>query len=173
MTEQANHARVLWEKDQLKNLILDFGWALDSGDWDLYRSCLHDRVLIDFERLTGFPEVEVSAADWTEFARHALTPVRRHHSYTNFRIDVFEETARARVHMVARHFHSTDNGAAENTQYGWYEFTFTRTAGGAWKMSRVRHSFQWVSGNAGLFDFSKEPVASAAARVFHPGNRVS
>lgn len=173
MTEQQGHTQVLWEKDRLTNLILDFGWALDSGDWDLYQSCLHDRVRIDFERLTGFPEVEVSAADWTDFARHALTPVRRHHSYTNFRIEVFEDRAQARVHMVARHFLSTDNGSAENTQYGWYEFEFTRTAIGDWKISRVRHSFQWVAGNAGLFDFAKEPVASAAARVFDPDNCVS
>lgn len=173
MIEQQEDAKALSEKDRLQDLILDFGWALDSGDWDLYRSCLHDRVRIDFEGLTGFPEVEVAAADWTEFARHALSPLRRHHSYTNFRIKVSEATANARVHMVARHFRSTDNGSAENTQYGWYEFAFSRGGDSTWKISRVKHCLQWVSGNAGLFDFSKQPVASAAARVFHPGNCVS
>lgn len=159
---------MLVEKDRLTALILDFGWGLDAGDWDLYRSCLCDRILIDFERLTGFPETEVAADDWTDFARNALAPVRRHHGYTNIRIDLEGEAARARVHMVARHFLPTDNGAAENTQYGWYEFGFRRTPDG-WKMRRIRHWFQWVSGNAGLFDFSREPVAAAAARLFDPG----
>lgn len=171
--EAKDHLEVLWEKDQLMGLILDFGWALDSGDWDLYQSCLSDPVRIDFKRLTGVPEVEVSAADWTEFARHALMPVRRHHSYTNFRIEVAKHTASARVHMVARHFLPSDNGSAENTQYGWYEFAFIRGPDETWKIRRLKHSFQWVSGNAGLLDFTIEPVASAAARVFNAANMVS
>lgn len=169
----ADKADLLWEKDQLTALILDFGWALDSGDWPLYRACLHDPVRIDFERLTGFPEIEVAADDWTEFARLALMSVKRHHSYTNLRITIDGSVATARVHMIARHFLSTENGSAENTQYGWYEFAFTRAKDGHWQITRVKHWFQWVSGNAGLFDFSSGPVAEATGRVFNVANLVN
>ena len=169
----ADKADLLWEKDQLTALILDFGWALDAGDWTLYRACLHDPVRIDFERLTGFPEVEVGADDWTAFARLALAPAKRHHSYTNLRITIDGQVAAARVHMTARHFLSTDNGSAENTQYGWYEFGFARADDGRWQITRVKHWFQWVSGNAGLFDFSSGPVAEAMDSVFKPANLVS
>ncbi|RVT39156.1 nuclear transport factor 2 family protein [Sphingobium algorifonticola] len=161
----------LIEKDRLTQLIHEFGWGLDSGDWDLYRACLCDRVRIDFERLTGFPEVEVAADDWTDFARHALAPVRRHHAYSNIQITLDGHRAKARVHMTARHFLPSDNGAAHNTQYGWYDFDFVLMSQG-WKIAGVRHWFQWVSGNVGLFDFSREPVASAVARVFDPSRMV-
>ena len=44
---------LLWDKLAISELMNAFGRALDLQDWDLYRSCLCDSLVIDFQRLTG------------------------------------------------------------------------------------------------------------------------
>jgi hypothetical protein len=74
----------LWTRAEIERVMLNFGRALDVGDWKLYRSCFADRFRVNFERLTGQPEVHVDADLWTRFAELILSPVRRHHQYSNF-----------------------------------------------------------------------------------------
>jgi SnoaL-like domain len=170
MTPQ-DKAALLWERSEIERVMLNFGRALDRGDWELYRTCLADRIRVDFERLTGFPEVEVDAEAWARFAELALSPVRRHHQYSNFIARIDGDCATATTYMVARHFKMTDRGAAENTQYGWYDNSFEKH-GGVWKIARLSHQFCWVSGNDGLFDFAEPAVAAQMAIVFCDANRV-
>jgi hypothetical protein len=82
------------------------------------------------------------------------------------------DQAQAIIYMVARHWKATDTGAAEYTQNGWYENTFARIDG-QWKITRLLHTFQWVSGNGGLFDFSDPELIEVMKKVFAPENRVS
>lgn len=161
----------LWERAQIEEVMLDFGRALDRGDWALYRTCFAERIRVDFERLTGFPEIEVDADEWTRFAQLALEPVRRHHQYSNFSAQVDGDHAVAMIYMVARHFRMTDRGSAENTQYGWYENSFARR-NGRWCITRLSHHFQWVTGNDALFDFSEPELAAHMASLFCDANMV-
>jgi SnoaL-like domain len=158
---------LLWERSEIERVMLAFGRALDTGDWPLYRSCFADRIRVDFERLTGFPEIDIDADSWTRFAALALGQVRRHHQYSNFSVE-----AVAVIYMVARHFRMTDRGASENTQYGWYENSFSKQDG-QWKIVRLSHQFQWVSGNDALFDFSEPELAAQMATIFCDNNRVT
>jgi hypothetical protein len=164
-------ADLLWERAEVKQVMLDFGRALDTGNWDLYLSCLADRIRLDFERLTGFPEIEIGAEAWTRFAELALGPVRRHHQYSNFSVQIDGDRAQAVTYMVARHFKMTDRGASENTQYGWYDTSFEKQSG-AWKITRLSHQFSWVAGNDALLDFSDPELAAHMATVFCDGNRI-
>lgn len=168
----AARAAELWERGEVERTIVEFGRGLDDGDWELYRSTLIDTVEIDFSRLTGFPEVRVAADLWTRFAKLALSPVRRHHQYSNFLIDVEEGTATATVKMVARHWKETDRGAGENTQYGWYEFGL-RKEYARWKIARLKHHFEWISGNGALLDFADAAVNEVMVEIFAAGNRVN
>jgi hypothetical protein len=164
-------AALLWERSEIERVMLNFGRALDRGDWELYRRCFVDRIRVDFERLTGFPEIEVDADAWTYFAKLALSPVRRHHQYSNFMAHIDGDTATATTYMVARHFKMTDRGASDNTQYGWYDNMFAKQEG-IWKITRLSHHFSWVSGNDGLFDFAEPALAAQMAIVFCDANRV-
>ena len=103
---------ILWTRAEIERVMLDFGRALDLGDWKLYRSCFADRIQVDFERLTGNPEIHVDADLWTRFAEIILTPVRRHHQYSNFSVTIDGDTADATIYMLARHWKPTDTGAA-------------------------------------------------------------
>jgi hypothetical protein len=158
------------ESRAIEHVMLDFGRALDMGDWALYRSTFMDRIRVDFERLTGFAEIEVDAGEWTEFARLILSPVRRHHQYSNFRATINGNEATALTYMVARHMRLSDRGSSENTQYGWYENSFMRTDAG-WKISRLSHQFQWISGNDAMFDMNEPALAAQMAKVFCEANR--
>jgi SnoaL-like domain len=162
----------LWDRAQVEAVMLRFGRALDLGDWPAYRSCFADRFRVNFERLTGQPEVYVDADLWTRFAEVILSPVRRHHQYSNMTVAVEGDRAEAVIYMVARHWKATDGGCPEYTQIGWYENTFERL-GGEWKITRLLHTYEWVSGNGALFDFSDPVLVKTMAQVFAPENRVA
>jgi hypothetical protein len=169
MTE-AEKLALLWDERAITKTMLNFGRALDVGDWPLYRSTFTDTILVDFKRLTGYDEVKVPADDWTRFAELILSPVRRHHVYSNFHIDVDGDRAFAVVYMTARHWKATDLGVSEYNQYGWYDVHFVRE-GGRWLIARIKHDFQWVSGNNALFDMTEPQLAASMAKVFCEDNR--
>jgi SnoaL-like domain len=169
---QAQMIETLWARSQIEAVMLRFGRALDLGDWKAYRSCFADRFRVNFERMTGQPEVWVDADLWTRFAELILTPVRRHHQYSNLTVSLDGDKATAVIYMVSRHWKSTDTGTSENAQIGWYENTFAQIHG-EWKITRLLHTYQWISGNGALFDYSDPQLVAATAKVFAPENRVA
>jgi hypothetical protein len=126
---------------------------------------------VNFERLTGQPEVYVDADLWTRFAEVILSPVRRHHQYSNFSVNIDGDRAEATIYMVASHWKATDGGASEYTQNGWYENSFARIDG-VWRITRLLHTYQWISGNGGLFDFTDPELIHVMGQVFAKDNRV-
>jgi hypothetical protein len=112
----------LWTRSEIEQVMLNFGRALDLGDWPLYRSCFAARFRVNFERLTGQPEVYVDADLWTHFAKVILSPVRRLHQYSNFSVRVDGDRADAVIYMVARHWKAVDSGAAEYTMAAFSTF---------------------------------------------------
>lgn len=168
MTE-AEKINALWDEREVIKVMLRFGRSLDTGDWPAYRSCFTNPVNINFKRLTGFDEVSVDADLWTLFAEQILTPVRRHHVYSNFNVELDGDRAYLLVYMTARHWKSTDNGCSMNTQYGWYDVWFERRDG-EWLMNRVKHDFQWVEGNGALLDVSDPPLVATMGKIFCEAN---
>jgi SnoaL-like domain len=152
--------------------ILPLPCALHLGDWPLYRSVFTDMILVDFKRLTGSDEVCVSADDWTAFADLILSPVRRHHVYSNIHVTVTGDRAFAIVYMTARHWKATDMGVSEYNQYGWYDVYFERSDD-RWLITRIKHDFQWVAGNNALFDMSEPKLAACMANVFNDKTRAA
>lgn len=168
MIDRATRLAILWDERGVTNTMLRFGRSLDLGDWEACRDCLSDELEVDFERLTGFGPVRAPAEALTHFGECILSPVRRHHVYSNFHIKLNGVRATAIVYMTARHFKSTDLGASEYNQYGWYEVSFART-GEDWHITRLKHDFQWVDGNNALFDMNDPKLIAALKRLFTPG----
>jgi hypothetical protein len=167
MSTEQEMIRVLWEERQIEKVMLRFGRTLDTGDWAGYRECFTDLVNIDFKRLTGFDEVRLSAKLWTEFARLFQSPLRRHHAYSNFNVDVSGDVAHAVVYFAARCWRSIDMGAPHYVQYGWYEVWFERKAA-EWKINRLRHDVLWIEGNTGVVDTQAPEFAKISQAVFSP-----
>jgi len=163
---------ILWETEQIKNVMIKFGRSLDTGDWLSYRSCFTSPLLVNFERLTGQPEIKVDPDKFTKFAELILSPCRRHHVFTNWDISVDDSRAQALVYMTSRHWKSTDIGQSSNAQYGWYHVNFDKQIDGNWLISRIKHDFQWVEGNGNLFDMTDSNLIAVMEEVFAPENYV-
>jgi hypothetical protein len=156
---------LLWDKLAIAELMNSFGRALDLHDWALYERCFCDPLEVDFQRLTGRAPVLTNPRAWARFAASALARLAVHHQYSNHAIRVQGDVATGTVYMVARH-HSPDSGEW-NTQYGWYENTFARCEGDfGWRIRRLKHEFQWISGAPELIDLSDPESARAMRDVF-------
>ncbi len=156
---------LLWDKLAISELMNAFGRALDLHDWELYERCMCDSFEVDFERLTGFAPVMTTAAQWAKFAAAALDPLVVHHQYSNHSIKVKGDEATGITYMVARHLAPGEQ--AWNTQYGWYENTYQRTDSDfGWKISRLRHDYQWTSGTPQIIDLDNEAAQEAMRGVF-------
>ena len=160
---------LLWEERQVTKAILRFGRCLDTGDWATYQSCFTPMVSMDFKRLTGQAEVRIPVSLMSRFGDLFLSQARRHHSYSNFDIDLQGDRAHAHVYFVARHWRATDNGHSSNTQYGWYDFWLERNVEG-WLINRIKHDFQWIDGNGALFDLAEPNLAAVMAEIFTEEN---
>lgn len=168
MTDEAKLS-TLWDERLVTQRLLKFGRCLDLGDWRGWRSCFADIIGVDFKRLLGQDEVRVDADLWVATVECALSPVRRHHSYTNFSITLDGDQAHATVYMTARHWAATDLGVSHNTQYGWYDFYLVRHEAD-WLIDRYKHDFQWIDGNAGVLDVHDPALGALSSRVFTEKN---
>ena len=158
---------ILWDERAITGTMLRFGRSLDLGDWTACRRCLADELEVDFERLTGLAPVRAPAEALTHFGACILSPMRRHHVYSNFSIRLDGDEAAATVYMTARHWKATDLGSSVYNQYGWYEVGFARSGEG-WRITRLKHDFQWVEGNNALFEMNDPNVVAAVTRLFKP-----
>ncbi|KEQ53882.1 nuclear transport factor 2 family protein [Sphingobium chlorophenolicum] len=160
---------MLWDERVVTKRLLHFGRSLDLGDWQGWRSCFTDRIGVDFKRLLGQDEVRIDADLWVEMVERALSPVRRHHTYTNFNITFDGDRAHAVVYMTARHWAATDIGVSHNTQYGWYDFHLIRRDPD-WLIDRYKHDFQWVDGNSGILDVHDPALSELSSKIFTEEN---
>ena len=160
--------RELWDRQQITDVMLRFGRGLDLHDWDMYAATLTDPFEVDFFDLTGRPPAVTTPKVWAEFARACLERLVVMHQYSNFHITVDGDQAHGVFYHVSRHRLPNRFGADDYTQYGWYENSFRRTAEG-WKISRLKHTFQWCDGNPTLIDTSDPAWSEAAAAVFGAG----
>ena len=155
----------LWDRQQISDVMLRFGRGLDVHDWDLYASTLADPIEVDFFDLTGRPPTTTTPEVWARFASACLERLVVQHQYSNFHITVRGDEADGVFYMVSRHRLPNRHGDDHYTQYGWYENQFRREPDG-WKISKLKHTFQWCDGNPMLIDFTDPEWQAAAAEVF-------
>ena len=159
--------RTLWDRQEIGGVMLRFGRALDLHDWDMYAATLADSFEVDFFDLTGMAPAVTTPKIWAEFASACLQRLTVMHQYSNFHINVDGDTADGVFYHVSRHRLPNRHGDDHYTQYGWYENRFRRHADG-WKITHLKHRFQWCDGNPTLIDSSDPKWKAAAAAVFGP-----
>ena len=164
-TDTESLVRQLWDRQLISEVMLRFGRALDLHDWDMYASTLADPFNVDFSDLTGRPPAVTTPAAFARFAKACLERLVVMHQYSNFNINLHGDEADGVFYHVSRHRLPNRSGGDQYTQYGWYENCFRREADG-WKITQMRHRFQWCDGNPTLIDVSDPVWQAAAAEVF-------
>lgn len=163
--DQETILRELWDRQQITDVMLRFGRGLDLHDWELYAGTLADPFEVDFFDLTGRPPTTTTPQVWAEFASACLERLQVLHHYSNFHIDVHGDTADGVFYHQSRHKLPNKFGEDTYYQYGWYENSFGRFEDG-WKITKLKHTFQWCDGNPTLIDVSDPDWQAAAAAVF-------
>lgn len=165
---QQNRDQVLTElldRQRIGEVMLRFGRGLDLHDWDMYAATLDDEFDVDFTDLTGMPPARSNPKDWAEFASVCLERLVVHHQYSNFSIDISGDEAVGVFYYIARHRMPSRHGGDDYTQYGWYDNSFRKTDSG-WKITKLKHSFQWCDGNPTLIDVTDPQFQAAAGKIF-------
>lgn len=151
---------------EITQLHFQFGQALDSNDWSLYRSCLADPIRAHYEG-AGLPLVTVPAADWVDFVIAAVQPQQTVHYFTNL---IVRPAPGGNIgcrfnHQSCHRVETAGAGDATYLQHGTYH-TVASYRDDRWVISSIHHSVAWASGNPALVDASGPDFQAAYARVY-------
>jgi hypothetical protein len=161
----AQRMQILRDRQEIGDVVLRFGRAPDLHDGDLYASTLDGPSEVDFFDLTGRPPAVTTPRRWAGFAAACLDPLQVVHRYTNFHIRLDGDVASGVFYHVSRHRKPNRQGQDQYTQYGWYENSFRRTDDG-WKITVLKHTFQWCDGNPTLIDAGDPAWRAVADEIF-------
>jgi hypothetical protein len=161
-------AQELWDRQQITDVMVRFGQGLDLHDWALFESVLAEPLEIDSPSMTAGAVIKTTPALWTRFTRACLEKLDVLHVYSNYLITVTGDTAEGVIYHTSHLWGHTRHGEDRFVQYGWYENAFRRDSG-TWKISRLRHLFQWCEGNPTLVAVGDSDWKEAAEAVFGAG----
>lgn len=148
MTADIHIVQELFDREQIREALYRFAEGLDNRDWSLIKSLCHETVDTDY-RVWGIPEQALDRDAFvglfqSSFWRPAL---RTQHLYTNFRIDLSENTAQVVFNFLGQHYVPDFPDGEEFYLRGEYTDTLVRSAEG-WKIRAVRLRVFYVSGAA-------------------------
>jgi uncharacterized protein (TIGR02246 family) len=129
------------DEDEIRELMLTFGRALDERDWDAYSNTFAEDGAFEImgQRRVGRAEIAAGPArDLTRFAR------TQHYS-TNHRIEVDGDRATASHYLLAVHVPDADRPGEHADVGGRYMCECRRTSEG-WRFSEVRLEIWWTRG---------------------------
>jgi hypothetical protein len=135
------------DRDEIRATVIRFATSLDLKDWRQCRSCFTDQIYTDYSALRGDPPAIVSADDFVELRRQALSDLLTHHVSTNHSIELNGDEATCISGMVIyRRVPDDADGTAFDT-HCIYTHTLVRTPDG-WKISKVKQQILWNTGDA-------------------------
>lgn len=153
----------LVDRAEISDVQLRYATGTDSRDWQLFRSCFTEEVEVDFSEGFDQPAVRIPADTWvagTAPRMESFTATQ--HMITNHVITFDDDDhATCVAYVRASHHRPNSHGDSDQTVYGYYTNTFERTADG-WRMSKVKLTAQWMTGNFGIFTTALPQDAEAA-----------
>jgi len=142
------------DRDEIRATVIRFATSLDLKDWRQCRSCFTDQIYTDYSALRGDPPAIVSADDFVELRRQALSDLLTHHVSTNHSIELNGDEATCISGMVIyRRVPDDADGTAFDT-HCIYTHTLVRTPDG-WKISKVKQQILWNTGDARIHSGAK------------------
>ncbi len=140
----------LADRIAIEDLLTRYATAVDTKDWDLFRSCFTDDAQIDYTSAGGVAGPVGEVAEWLEstMAMFAMTQ----HLVTNVEVTVEGDSARSRAGFFnPMGLQDTSEGAAAGPGHeplkkfwcgGYYNDELTRTDTG-WRIVRRVEETAW------------------------------
>lgn len=145
--DQEDKLQSLVDQAAVADVMYAYAFAVDTREWELYRSILADRLEIDFTSYFGGDPMTIDA-DVAVFSVKALFPgfESTQHLMANPRVTIDGDRATCVMSMRAEHFLPNSEGDSLHTIGGHYTAQLTRTVEG-WKLRRLELTVRWQSGN--------------------------
>ena len=141
----------LTDREQIYDLKVRYGRAVDTYDTDLMRSCFTDDATWRYDPIGGQGEL---MRGWDEFATFWVQmqePMRCTHQFTNFTFDIRGDDAAYSCLLFAQHWPRSADFSGEVpffTVGGRYDSRARRIADG-WRIYEHRETTFWQTGDAG------------------------
>lgn len=137
------------DRDDIVAVLTNYATGLDARDWELWRSVFLDEVVFDLSSWSGLkPRALETDRVVAAQARIFAELVETQHFFTNHRIQIDGDTARAQMHMRAEHWLADPGieGTDRYTMFGYYDDRLRRTSDG-WKIAEMQLNVTRAEGN--------------------------
>lgn len=138
----------LLDEHAILQIVTRLARAQDDRDYDAYRSCFADEVLMDQPLVAGWRPQRVCADEWTRtvakiFARFDVT----HHRLSNHVVEVEGDSGRCRLDVSAIHQVLAAPSPRTCVVGGRYDLRLARGSDGAWRITERRLEPRYVTGD--------------------------
>lgn len=141
----------LLDREEIAQVIVDYGHAFDRQDWALHRSVFTDEIEMDFSASIGDGLVTMQADDWVAAVQPFFAALdATQHVTMPLAIEIDGDAAYARTMLHAQHHDADAIGGAVQTMIGTYDVWFTRTPDG-WRIRKMVQHIDWNEGNWRVF----------------------
>lgn len=163
MTDFDQQLERLVARQEIVDVTLRYGLALDTHDWELLRTCFTADAVADFgpwgcakgvEAIIGAAQPVMEGMDMTQHAmlNHLVE------------LDASGDGASATCVLIAEHLLVTSARASTSTTRGNYRDRFVR-ADGIWRIAHRHLEVTWREGNVAIFDEAMRRFAARSAET--------
>jgi len=129
----------LLDRLAIADLLTTYAHAVDTRDWDLFRSVFTDEAEIDYTNAGGIAGTVTEVADWLARTMQLFSATQ--HLVSNMMVTIDGDTASARA-MFYNPMRFADDGPFFHCG-GWYNHDLVRTADG-WRSRRLHEDHSWT-----------------------------
>ena len=125
---------------EIQSLLAKYARAVDTQDWDLWRSLFTDDAVVDYSSAGAVADPRDEVADWLEQALGALPMMQ--HFISNIEADISGDTAQVR----AMFYNPMQLPGMDQLSFcgGYYHHTLIRTPAG-WRSCALREENAWFA----------------------------
>ncbi|MEM8837009.1 MAG: nuclear transport factor 2 family protein, partial [Pseudomonadota bacterium] len=144
--------RLLLDREEIGQVIVNYGLAFDMKDWILHRSVFTHEIEMDFSASIGDGLITMTADQWVAAVKPFFANLDgSQHIAMPLLIEVDGDTAYVRSLLNASHHLPNERGGAVQTMVGYYDNWLVRTEKG-WKIRKMVQHITWNEGNWYVFE---------------------
>ena len=137
----------LLDREAIRNIITEYGRALDARDWDTQRSLYTDPFHLDFSSIGG-PTGTTSIDEFIGVLTAFFKRLRASQHMTNtLALDIAGDEASVVAMLHAQHYLPNEQGAPVQRMIGTYDLSLNRTEDG-WRICNLVLKAEWNEGNS-------------------------